>query len=204
MNSTATTSGTTRATGITVSLTVSADALARALRLTAHGLLKGARGGLPVHRGVQLAATSSTLTLTTFNGQTSVRAALPTDQPAPGRARHAANTLAQRQENAGEIDGDHALETLEARAREGSALGRTGIRDDGTATKPIEIDPVPVKVDSEDEDDDMEDVPMYVSLLGCRYVYDILKATATVLRLLLQARMNHMTQIFGNIVGVAT
>ncbi|PIL35540.1 hypothetical protein GSI_02268 [Ganoderma sinense ZZ0214-1] len=35
-----------------------------------------------------------------------------------------------------------------------------GIRDDGTATKPIEIDPVPVKVDSEDEDDDMEDVPI--------------------------------------------
>lgn len=40
-----------------------------------------------------------------------------------------------------------------------------GIRDDGTAAKPIEIDPTPapVKEDS-DEDDDMEEVPMYASV----------------------------------------
>ncbi len=37
-----------------------------------------------------------------------------------------------------------------------------GIRDEGTAAKPIEIDPTPVEVESdEEEDDDMEDVPMY-------------------------------------------
>ncbi|KAM5532618.1 hypothetical protein V8D89_013744 [Ganoderma adspersum] len=35
-----------------------------------------------------------------------------------------------------------------------------GIRDDGTATKPIEIDPAPAKVDSDDEDADTEDVPI--------------------------------------------
>ncbi len=36
-----------------------------------------------------------------------------------------------------------------------------GIRDEGTAAKPIEIDPTPVHVQSdEDDDDDMEDVPM--------------------------------------------
>ena len=45
---------------------------------------------------------------------------------------------------------------------EGEAGGWVlGIRDEGTAMKPIEIDPAPAKVDS-DEDDDMEDVNMYV------------------------------------------
>lgn len=37
-----------------------------------------------------------------------------------------------------------------------------GIRDEGTAAKPIEIDPTPVEVESDEEEDDyMEDVPMY-------------------------------------------
>ena len=37
-----------------------------------------------------------------------------------------------------------------------------GIRDEGTAAKPIEIDPVPARVENSDDedDDDMEDVPM--------------------------------------------
>ena len=49
-----------------------------------------------------------------------------------------------------------------------------GIRDDGTAMKPIEIDPVPARVDSDDEDDNMEDVPMYASLFS-HSNYDKLK-----------------------------
>ncbi len=40
-----------------------------------------------------------------------------------------------------------------------------GIRDDGTAAKPIEIDPTPVPVkEARAEDDDMEEVPMYASV----------------------------------------
>ena len=37
-----------------------------------------------------------------------------------------------------------------------------GIRDEGTAAKPIEIDPtpVPVREDSDDDDEEMEEVPM--------------------------------------------
>ncbi len=45
-----------------------------------------------------------------------------------------------------------------------------GIREDGTAMKPIEIDPAPAKVDSEDEDDDMEDVPMYAFISSHAYI----------------------------------
>ena len=40
-----------------------------------------------------------------------------------------------------------------------------GIRDEGTALKPIEIDPTPVKDDS---DDDMEEVVMYVDVFRSR------------------------------------
>lgn len=42
-----------------------------------------------------------------------------------------------------------------------------GIRDEGTAAKPIEIDPTPapVPVPSDDDDEDMEDVPMYVGTI---------------------------------------
>ncbi|KAH9846680.1 hypothetical protein C2E23DRAFT_907659 [Lenzites betulinus] len=44
---------------------------------------------------------------------------------------------------------------------EGEAGGWVlGIRDEGTAAKPIEIDPTPVAVEDSDEDDDMEEVPI--------------------------------------------
>ncbi|KAI0833524.1 hypothetical protein BC628DRAFT_1308717 [Trametes gibbosa] len=44
---------------------------------------------------------------------------------------------------------------------EGEAGGWVlGIRDEGTAAKPIEIDPTPVNMEDSDEDDDMEEVPI--------------------------------------------
>ena len=73
-----------------------------------------------------------------------------------------------------------------------------GIRDDGTAMKPIEIDPVPVKVDSDDEDADMEDVPMYAFPIKPRIYLRYTKTTDIVLQL--QAPMNRTIRIFENIV----
>ena len=57
-----TTTPTTSTVGpaIAHALTVNADALGRVLKVTAHGLLKGARGGLPAHRGVLLTMTPGT------------------------------------------------------------------------------------------------------------------------------------------------
>lgn len=81
---------TTTATAPTsLTSTSSADALSRVLKLTAHGLAKGPGRYHPIHRGVELTmrGDTDTLTLTTFNGTTSVQACLPLNLPAHDEAK---------------------------------------------------------------------------------------------------------------------